>query len=350
MIPPLSRDKLWEAFRRMLLIRRFEEACITTWHEGNIPGHYHVYIGQEATGAGVDAALEPGDYLFSTHRNHGHILARGADPGKAMAEIMGKATGYAKGKAGTLHGTAPEVNVLTSSAIVGGNIPISVGTAYALQRQNKPNVSVMMFGDGSMEEGAFYEAINLASLWKFPVLFVCENNGWGISSVPGQPTYHSSNLAAHQLTDIAGALQVPTVAVDGLDLGAVYQATKEARDQALAGGGPTFLEMRTPQWPGGQWPELVTGITDIRRAWSGRVPRQYARLRNWFVRDDPVLRLARELTRAGVFTRRRIDALDAEVHEQMDKALTFALESPFPALEEALTDVWPSLGTQKTER
>ena len=154
--------------------------------------------------------------------------------------------------------------------------------------------------------------------------------------------YHSANLAAHQLTDIAGALGVPTVAVDGVDLGAVYQATKEARDQAIAGGGPTFVEMRTTQWPGGQWPELVTGITDIRRAWSGRVPRQYTRLRDWFVRDDPVLRLARELAGAGVFTRRQIHTLDAEVREEMDKALTFALESPFPALEEALTDVWPN--------
>ena len=173
MIPSLSRDRLWETFRRMLLIRRFEETCILTQREDNIPGHYHVYIGQEATGLGVAAALDPDDYLFSTHRNHGHLLARGADPAKAMAEIMGKATGYDRGKAGTLHGSAPEVKIPTSSGIVAGNIPIAVGAAYALQYQKQPNVSVAMVGDGAMEEGAFYEAINLASLRSYPVIFVC---------------------------------------------------------------------------------------------------------------------------------------------------------------------------------
>ncbi len=341
MIPMLPSEKLSEMLRRMFLIRRFEESCIVAWHEGNVPGHYHVYIGQEATGVGVAAALEPDDYLFSTHRNHGHLLARGADPGKAMAEIMGKATGYAKGKAGTLHGTAPEIKIPTSSAIVGGNIPISVGAAFALQHRKQPNVSVMMFGDGSMEEGAFYEALNLASLWKLPVLFVCENNSWGMSRAPGQASYHSPNLAARELLDVAKALNVAAVAVDGADFGAVYQVTQDARERALSADGATFIEARTPQWPGGSWPELVTGITDITRAWTGRVPRQYTRLRSWFLQDDPLLRLARELTITGVFSRREIRALDAEVQQQMGEAMRFAMESPWPLEEEALTDVWP---------
>src|SRR5262245_34774634 len=176
MIPAVSRDGCIEALRKMLLIRRFEEACIQAAHKGQVPGHYHVYIGQEATGVGVMATLDAGDFVYSTHRNHGHLLARGADPRKALAEILGKAGGYAGGKAGTRHGCAPDLNFPLSSAIVGGILPIAVGTAYALKHRKKPNVCVVMFGEGAMEEGAAYEALNLASLRKLPVLFVCENN------------------------------------------------------------------------------------------------------------------------------------------------------------------------------
>jgi TPP-dependent pyruvate/acetoin dehydrogenase alpha subunit len=342
MIPALARDELRTVFRRMLLIRRFEEACIIEWHKGNVPGHYHVSVGQEATAAGVSAALDADDLMYSTHRNHGHVLSRGADPGKALAEILGKATGYGKGKAGTLHGSAAELGVPLSTAIVGGVLPISVGSGYAMQMRKKPNVSVAMFGDGAMEEGAAYEALNLASLWKFPVLFMCENNGWGVSREPGQSRYHAPNLVMNELVDLAEILRIDVITVDGVDLGDVYKATTEARERAIAGGGPTFIEVRTKVWPGGQWPELVTGITDIGRAWIGQAPAEFAHMAGWFRHDDPVLQTARELAEVGIFSRQEIEMLDAEVRTQMDDAVRFALDSPFPPVEDALMDVWPA--------
>ena len=344
MIPALPKDDLRTMLRRMLLIRRFEEACIVEWHKDNVPGHYHVAVGQEATAVGVSMALDSDDIMYSTHRNHGHVLSRGAAPEKAFAEILGKATGYGKGKAGTLHGSAPELNIPLSTAIVGGVLPISVGSAYAMQVRKKPNVSVAMFGDGAMEEGAAYEALNLASLWGFPILFICENNGWGVAREPGQSRYHASNLAMDELTDLAKALQMDVVAVDGVDVGAVYEAAAQARAKAVAGDGPTFIEVRTKVWPGGQWPELVTGITDIERAWTGEAPADFAHMAEWFRHDDPVLQTAREMASSGVFTREEVEQLDAEVRGQMELAVQFALESPFPENQDAFADVWPSSG------
>jgi pyruvate dehydrogenase E1 component alpha subunit len=341
MIPALSREACIEAFRKMLLIRRFEEACIQAAHNNQMPGHFHVYIGQEATGVGVMSALEPGDFVHSTHRNHGHLIARGADPNKALAEILGKATGYAGGKAGSFHGCAPDLNFPLSSGIVAGILPIAVGTAYALKQRGLPNVSAVMFGEGAMEEGAAYEALNLASLWQFPVLFVCENNTAEVPRTPGQGRYHAPNLCILELTDLAKLMGMATAVVDGLDLGAVWSTAKAARQRAISGGGPTFIEVRTTAWPGGQWPSLVTGITDIKHAWNDEVPKAYAHLEAWFKRNDPVLSVARELLTVGVMDTQEIERLDTAVKREMDEAIKFADESPFPAVEAALTQVWP---------
>ena len=341
MIPVLPREGCLEAFRKMLLIRRFEEACIEAAQENQVPGHFHVYIGQEATGVGVMSTLDKGDFVHSTHRNHGHLLARGADAKKALAEILGKATGYAGGKAGTLHGCAPDLNFPLSSGIVAGILPISVGTAYALKHRRLPNVSVVMFGEGAMEEGAAYEALNLAALWKLPVLFVCENNTAEVERTPGQAGYHAPNLSIVELTDLAKTMGLATAIVDGLDLGAVWNAAKEARARAVSGGGATFIEVRTETWPGGQWPTLVTGITDIRHAWNGEIPKKYAHLSAWFQRNDPVLSVARELLVLGVAKQQELERIDAAVRKEIGQAVKFANESPFPKLESALTHVWP---------
>lgn len=341
MIPAVSRDACVEALRKMLLIRRFEEACIEAAHKDQVPGHYHVYIGQEATGVGVMSTLQAGDFVYSTHRNHGHLLARGADPKKAFAEILGKATGYAGGKAGTLHGCAPELNFPLSSAIVGGILPIATGTAYALKQRRQPNVCVVMFGEGAMEEGAAYEALNLASLWKLPVLFVCENNTAEVARTPGGAGYHAPNMSIAELTDLADTMALATARVDGIDLGAVYGAAKEARERAVSGGGATFIEVRTVTWPGGQWPTLVTGVTDIRHAWTGEVPAQYARHEAWFRRNDPVLGVSRELLALGIVDRHELGELDAAVRAEIDETVRFADASSFPAGEAATTHVWP---------
>jgi pyruvate dehydrogenase E1 component alpha subunit len=341
MIPVLSREGCLDAFRRMLLIRRFEEACIEAAQKGQVPGHFHVYIGQEATGVGVMSVLDKGDFVHSTHRNHGHLLARGADPKKALAEILGKATGYAGGKAGTLHGCAPELNFPLSSGIVAGILPISTGTAFAMKHRRQPNVSAVFFGEGAMEEGAAYEALNLAALWKLPVLFICENNTAEVERTPGGGGYHAPNLSILQLTDLAKAMNMVTTVVDGSDLGAVWSAAKAARARAVKGDGATFMEVRTETWPGGQWPTLVTGHTDIRHAWTREVPAKYAHLSAWFERNDPVLIVAREMLSVGVASQQDLTEIDAAVKDEIGEAATFANQSPFPADEAALTHVWP---------
>ena len=342
MIPAMSRDSLLEAFRKMLLIRRFEEACIVAAGEGKVPGHFHVYIGQEATGVGVCSILDKGDWVHSTHRNHGHLIARGADPAKALAEILGKATGYAGGKAGTLHGCAPDLNFPLSSGIVAGILPIATGTAYAMKQRRLPHVSAVFFGDGAMEEGAAYEALNLAALWKLPVLFVCENNTAEVSRKPGGGQYHAPNNAIVELTDLARSMDMATEIVDGLDLGAVWSAAKSARERAVAGDGATFIEVRTHTWPGGQWPTMVTGVTDMRHAWNGEVPKAFAKHANWFKRNDPILSVARELLELGIVKQSDLERLDAAVSKEMDRAAKFANDSPFPKPETALTRVWPN--------
>lgn len=341
MIPALSRDGCIEALRKMLLIRRFEEACIQAAHKNQVPGHYHVYIGQEATGVGVMSTLDDGDYVYSTHRNHGHLLARGADPNKALAEILGKSGGYAGGKAGTLHGCAPELNFPLSSGIVAGVLPIAVGTGYALKHQKKPNVSVAMFGEGAMEEGAAYEALNLASLWKLPVLLVCENNTAEVARTPGGAGYHAPNMSVLELTDLAKTMALATARVDGIDLGAVYSVAKEARERAISGGGATFIEVRTVTWPGGQWPTLATGVTDIRHVWNNEVPAEFQKHESWFRKNDPILSVARELLAISLLDRQELGSLDAEVRATIDRAVKFANDSPFPLPESALTHVWP---------
>jgi len=341
MIPVMSRDNCLEAFRKMLLIRRFEEACIDFAQEKKVPGHFHVYIGQEATGVGVASVLEQGDYVHSTHRNHGHLLARGADPKKALAEILGKATGYAGGKAGTLHGCAPELNFPLSSGIVAGILPISTGTALAMKHRGKRNVSAVFFGEGAMEEGAAYEALNLAALWNLPVLFICENNTAEVERKPGGGQYHAPNLSIFELTDLAKSMNMATIIVDGSDLGAVWSAANTARARAVKGDGATFLEVRTETWPGGQWPTLVTGRTDIRHAWTREVPANYAKHAAWFERNDPILVAAREMLALGLVSEDDVTRIDANVRKEMDEAVKFVNESPFPDSSTALSHVWP---------
>ena len=341
MLPVMSRDQCLEAFRKMLLIRRFEEACIDAAAKQQVHGHYHVYIGQEATGVGVMSVLDKGDFVHSTHRNHGHLLARGADPDRALAEIFGRATGYSGGKAGTLHGCAPDLNFPLSSGIVAGILPISTGTAYALKYRKLPNVSVVFFGDGAMEEGAAYEALNLAALWKLPVIFVCENNTAEVERKPGGAQYHAPNMSIVELTDIARIMGMNTGIVDGLDMGAVWTAARDARERAIRGEGATFLEVRTHTWPGGQYPTLVTGRTDIRHTWNGEVPAEFSKHEKWFRRNDPVLSIARELLTLGMAKQAEIEKLHPQLTGATNEAVKFANESPFPPVEEALTHVWP---------
>lgn len=338
MLPDLPPDQLLDQLRTMLRIRRFEEALIRLAENHDI-GHFHVYVGQEPTGVPALAHLRDGDVAYTTHRNHGHLLARGVDPGGMVAEILGKATGINKGKGGTLHLASLAHGFPTTSSSVGGPLPIAVGSAFAFKELRQDHVSVALFGDGALEEGAWHEAVNIAAMRKVPVIFLCENNSLEALG-QGANEYPSSTLAAVQLTDLVHPFGVPAVAIDGTDTGAVHAAMAEAVERARGGGGPSFIEARTVRWPGNRplWPQLVTGATDVSFAWdTTAIPADHVR---WWGEQDGVLRYLRELLDAGVVTREAALEMDAAAITEMDAAVTFALESPYPRPQEALDHVY----------
>ena len=338
MIPDLPPERLGDYLRRMLVIRRFEEGLIRLAGSYAV-GHFHVYIGQEATGVAALAQLEPGDVGFTTHRNHGHLLARGADPAAMFAEILGKATGTNRGKGGTLHIASPENGFPTTSAATGGCTPLATGAAFAFSRLGRDRVSVCLFGDGALEEGTFHESINIASLESLPVIYLCENNSL---EALGQKAneYPSSTMAAAPLTDLAAAFKVPTITVDGTDTGAVHDAMATAVERARGGGGPTFVEALTVRWPGSRplWPQLLTGPTDLTYAWdASAIPADYM---VWHTEQDGLLRYVRELLSAGVLTADETLAMDEQVRDQMDTGIRFALDSPYPPVADAFESVY----------
>jgi TPP-dependent pyruvate/acetoin dehydrogenase alpha subunit len=337
MLPFPAAENL-ELLRRMLLIRRWEERLIA--HAQDEPfGHYHVYVGQEAIGVPVIAALRRDDLIFTTHRNHGHLLARGADPGRLLAEVLGRATGLCGGRGGTLHASAPELGIPHTSAVVGGTVPIAAGAALAQQRAGQGAVTVSFFGDGALEEGAVFEALNLAALWRLPVVFVCENNSAGALG-PAAGGYPGSVIAAGELGDVARAVGVPATAVDGADAAAVHAAAVAALARARSGEGPGFIDAIVERWPGSKplWPALPAGETELRYAWE---PHEApVELRDWYGEHDGVLRFARELVASGACGRPALEALDAEVREEVEAAVRFARASPFPDPSEALHGVY----------
>lgn len=326
----------WRLLETMLAIRRFEEAVLRLSHDGKFRGHYHLYIGQEATGAAIMSVLQPGDVLTTTHRNHGHVLARGADPGKAMAEILGRATGLNRGRGGTIHLSEPDLGFLSTSGIVGGCIGLGVGGGYAARQKKDGSISATFFGDGALEEGVSFEALNIASLWRLPVLFVCENNSMG-SWAPGEG-YPTLVHASSDLCSIPHSLGIKTVRVDGADAAAVREAAAGAAAQCRAGHGPVFIEAVTKRWPGSNplWPEPATGTTDVRVATGeAKANGEHA---DWIEQHDPVLRLARSLAEGD--GKRRLYDLDRAVRARIDAAVKFALESPLPGADTAFDHVY----------
>lgn len=339
MLPDLPQEQLLDLFGKMMLMRRFEEELILLTQSGVSVGHYHVYIGQECTGAPAVSLLRPDDTFFTTHRNHGHLLARGADAGRLMAEIAGKATGYNGGKGGTLHLSVRELGVLSTSAIVGGTLSLAIGAAFAAKRQGTDAVNCCFFGDGALEEGVFYESINIAALWALPVIYLCENNSLGaLGQKAGE--YPGSTIAARELTDLAKVFGVPALAVDGTDAGEVHCAMQEALKRARAGGGPTFIEARTVRWPGTSllWPDLLTGSMKLEYAWDAQsLPGEYT---IWHREQDALLRFTRDLLGAKLASREMLLAIDQEMTAKAKEACRFAVDSPYPAPETVLTDIF----------
>lgn len=325
----LARERSIAFLREMLRIRRLEERVIhfAEDHTALLRGHYHVAIGQEAAAAGACAALRRDDHVFTTHRNHGHVLAKGADPARVLAEILGRSGGTQQGRAGTFHVAAPELGVLHTSAIVGGCLPLAAGAAYGAKRQRLDRVTVVFFGDGAMEEGVFYETLNLSQLWRLPLLFLMENNSVTPEERPGRGSPTSTHSAA-ALSDVPRAFGVVTAVIDGTDVELVQATVAERVARLRAGEGPFFVESRTTRWPGsyGSLPKLVGGDTDVAWAWAPEAAPEPVRV--WEQRSDPIVLQARRLLAVGVLDRAALLALDRAVREEMREAARAALVSP----------------------
>lgn len=317
----MTSQKKLELYKAMLLIRRFEEKLAELCKiERKIPGMMILCTGQEAVAAGVCGALEQDDVIISNHRSHGHLIAKGADPKAIMAEIYGKRTGCNKGKSGTLHLAVPEVNALCTTTVVGGGIPIAVGTAFAQQYKKRDQVTVCFFGNGAADEGSFHEALNMAALWNLPVIFVCENNVYSGAQRMEEHT-RVKDMALR-----AAAYSMPGEVVDGNDAAAVYEAVARARARCLAGEGPTLLECKTYRWRGhGEADHQVYQPKDEIAAWMARCP---------------VKKLQEELLREGLVSEDELARMEGEANVAVESAVHFAEESPWPAPEEALEDVY----------
>ena len=320
----------------MLIIRHFEENLVTLHDKGAFGGHYHLYVGQEGTGVPAISCLRSDDYLFTTHRNHGHLLARGVEPQKLYAEILGRADGLNKGKGGSFHSVAPSLGFLHSSGVVAGIIPLSTGTAYASKAQKNGRVTVCLFGDGALEEGAAPEAFNLASLYKLPVLFLCENNGkygTGRATAAAQ----SSSMAAYPLTDLPKAYKIHAQQIDGMDAGVVHATIADAVEKIRRGAGPQFVEAQTVRYPGSEtnWP-TVPIPTDTSLAWDvSKVPEK---AREWYRSCDPLLIFIRELVENEQANKDEIAGIERQVKAEITAAMAFAVNSPYPKPEEAERD------------
>ncbi len=324
----LDRETRLSIFGRMLLVRHFEEAVIRLYKEGRFASHYHIYIGQEATGSAVLEALNADDLICTTHRNHGHVIGRGSDPGRAMAEILGRATGFNGGRGGTLHLSDPGNGFLSTSAIVGGCAGLATGAAFGIKSKRERRVAVGFFGDGSLEEGLVIESFNIAALWKLPVLYICENNSAGAMG-PQQGGYPTAITAVESFTRLPAAYGIHSLKVDGTDVEAMYSAAVEGVRRCRAGEGPVFIEAFTVRWPGSSplWPELAT-VADLTLAWEpDRIDGPHA---DWIRQCDPLLRAARELIAQGHATRAELIARDQAARARIAAAAQFAIDSPLP--------------------
>jgi acetoin:2,6-dichlorophenolindophenol oxidoreductase subunit alpha len=327
------------ALETMLTIRRFEEAVVGLFLEHQFMTHYHLYIGQESTGVALMAALGPDDRIATHHRNHGHIVARGADPKLALAEILGRENGLNRGAGGTLHMSDTERGFISTSSIVGGSISLATGAAFALKSQGGDAVAVGLFGDGALEEGVSYEALNFAALWDLPVVYVCENNSEGAlgSAGGGFPT---SVSAVDDLTDIPRTFGIPVETVDGRDVDAVFDVATRAVEHARQRKGPFFVHAVTARYAGSQplWPTLPTGETDISMVWDDA--KASGEHEEWYREHDPVLRYACEQVDAGDLTQDELTELDRRVRERISEARQFALDGARPAAASALDHVF----------
>ncbi|MEX1299068.1 MAG: thiamine pyrophosphate-dependent dehydrogenase E1 component subunit alpha [Desulfotignum sp.] len=317
----ISEKKKKEMLWTMILSRKFSDSLVELCKiEGKIPGMMILSTGQEAVGSGVCAALEPEDVIITNHRSHHHLLAKGADPKRVMAEIFCRETGYNRGKSGTLHLAVPEINAPCTSTVVGASLPIAAGRAFAQQYRKEKAVTVCFFGDGAADEGSFHEALNLAGLWQLPVVFVCENNVYA-----GAQRYEE-HTRVKDVAERAKSYAMPGIVVDGNHAPAVYAATSNARQRALDGGGPTLMECKTYRLRGhGESDPQHYQPKDEINAWQAK---------------NPIFRLGKELIASGIITDAQFREMESRAEKTVAEAVRFAEESPFPDARTALEDVY----------
>jgi pyruvate dehydrogenase E1 component alpha subunit len=318
----LDKETLRKMYRTMVTIRRFEDRVKEEFAKGRIPGFVHLYAGEEAIATGVMSVLRESDKVTSTHRGHGHCIAKECDVNGMMAEIFGKATGLCKGKGGSMHIADVSKGMLGANGIVGGGPPLACGAALTAKTMGTDDVCICFFGDGASEQGTFHESLNLASIWKLPVVFVAENNGYAESTPAG---YH---CAIENIAERAASYGIPGAAVDGMDVFAVREAAEQAIQRARSGQGPTLLEFKTYRYNGHFEGDQQTYKTP-----------EYIQANK---ERDPIASFRTAVSDQGLLTTEEMDEIDREVAKEIEDAVAFADNSPYPALDEVTSDVYVS--------
>ncbi len=319
----IPKEKLIEIYKKMELIRHFEYTVNELYGKGKIFGALHLYAGEEAVAVGVCSNLRKDDYVLSTHRGHGHCIAKGADVKRMMAELFGRSTGVCKGKGGSMHVADVSVGMLGASGIVGGGIPLATGAALSAKYRGTDQVAVAFFGDGASNQGTFHEAINLGSIWDLPVIYVCENNQYAEST----PITYSARVK--DIADRAVSYGIPGVVVDGMDVIAVYEVAQAAIQRAREGKGPTLIECKTYRYEGHEMGD------------PHNLYRPKEEVDEW-KKKDAILRLRKMLVSKKILTEKEVDKFEEDVKKQIEEAIKFADESPYPNPEEAVQGVFVS--------
>jgi pyruvate dehydrogenase E1 component alpha subunit len=307
-------------YRTMMRIRSFESKAVELFAAGKLPGFVHLYLGEEAVATGVCANLTDKDFITSTHRGHGHLIAKGGKIDLMMAELFGRTTGYCKGKGGSMHIADMDIGILGANGIVGAGQPIAVGAAFACKYNKTDTVTVCFHGDGASNRGTFHESLNMASIWKLPVIFIAENNMWGISN------NQTNSMNVTDIADRAAAYGIPGVVVDGNDVVAVYEAAAEAVARARKGDGPTLIECKTWRWRGHfEGDPAVYKKPEEQESW---------------LKKDPIPRLGARLIELKYATQADLDKIAADAVAEVEAAVKYAESSPIPTPADVLTDVY----------
>jgi len=317
----LTKEKLLKMYQDMLKIRYFENKITDLYSKGLMPGLAHLYIGEEAIAVGVCNNLTERDFAVSTHRGHGHLIAQGCDLKRMMAEVLGKEDGYCRGKGGTMHIADFSKGILGANGIVGAGIPIATGSGYSAKVRGTDQVTIAFFGDAASNQGTFHESINMAAAWKLAVIYVCENNLYGIS-VDIRKVTNTKNLATRAL-----AYDIPGVVVDGNDVLEVYRVTKEAVKRARQGEGTSLIECKTYRWKGHH-------VGD-----PGRVYRLEKETKEWMIRC-PIKTYKERLLKENVATDKELVIIEENIKQMVEEATNFAIKSPYPKEKEAFEDLF----------